>query len=660
MEKKLHHSAAYYPELWELDQVDEDIALMKQAGLNAVRIAEFAWSRMEPELGKYEFDWLQLVLDRLHDSGIGAILCTPTPTPPAWLSETYPEILLINKLDRRMTHGSRRHYCYNSPTYRRLCAQIIEQLARRFGRHPAVIGWQTDNEFFCHVEACYCETCKAMFQRWLKEKFGTIENLNHTWGTHIWSEYYNRFEQVPLPVPTATLHNCSLVTAFWQFASQSMVNFQKEQLDVIRAHSDQPVTHNAMPPFHHLDYDDLFADLDFGAIDAYIPVEKWWRAIYEFDWMRRKCSRPFWVMETDTSWTGSVASDNDPTPRGFTRMKGLTAYGMGGQGVSYWLWRQQRTGCEMNWSSVITAWGKPTPGWDDVRTLSSAMPKVEAFLFDAPVPRAEVAIHYSNRSRIMLDVEPMTTDFKFYDTWFDDGYKPLFATGVFRDVLFESALVDGYKIVYTPFLPAIDPALLEKMKRYVEQGGTWIIGPMTGYRTPDHTVHTEAALGALEAFAGVPVVFSFPVNQQPVKVKLAHGATAGAKHWAFSFGDLKDARSLGEYTSHPAAGQCWGYEKTIGKGKLIHTGAGLDESSQTHFLRIILQSAALATLYDSTWGTTVVPRKGNSRQGFVISNWDAKGGRVKLPHPGVDLLTGRSLSGEIRLEPCEVLIVEIK
>ena len=186
---KLYHSAAYYPELWPQEQIDKDLKLMKKAGLNAVRITEFAWSRMEPEEGKYDFDWLRLVLDKLQKAKIGAILCTPTPTPPAWLTEKHPDMLFVNREGKTMIHGARRHYCYNSAIYQHLCRRIIQQLASRFGKHPAVIGWQTDNEFFCHVAACYCPTCKIKFQKRLEKKYETIDNLNQAWGTHIWSEF---------------------------------------------------------------------------------------------------------------------------------------------------------------------------------------------------------------------------------------------------------------------------------------------------------------------------------------------------------------------------------------------------------------------------------------------------------------------------------------
>ncbi|MCK5739517.1 beta-galactosidase [bacterium] len=659
MEAKLYQSAAYYPELWPLDQIDNDIQRMQTAGLNAVRITEFAWSRMEPEEGKYDFEWLQLTLDKLHAAGIGAILCTPTPTPPAWLTEKHPEMLFVNRDDKTMIHGARRHYCYNSPVYREHSARITTEIARRFGRHPAVIGWQTDNEFFCHVQACYCDTCREKFHGWLDKRYGSIEKLNTAWGTHLWSQYYNRFDQIPLPKPTVTLHNRSLETTFLQFASDSMVDFQQHQLDIIRQHSPHPITHNAMPPFHRLDYDDLFDNLDFASIDLYLAPNDWWRAFYEFDWMRTKCNSPYWMMETDAGWMGATENGEATWPDGFVRMKGLATYGFGGQGISYWVFRQQRSGCEMQWGSLFYSWGNPTPRLNEVQDIATAQKKIEAFLFDAPVPQAEVGIHTSNLSHLILHNEAMTPGFTYFSNWFERAYRPLLETGIFRDVLFPKQDVSDYKVVYTPFMPALTDAVLAKMKTFVTNGGTWICGPMTGYRTPDHTVPTTAALGELEAWAGIPVEYFVPMPNGITKVQLNCGKPATAQYHAAIFKEnLSGTTPLGHYLDGVGAGRSFAVEKSIGKGKLVLLGACLDIDSQRVLLGQLLKKENVNYQYDVTWGTTVAPRTGKKRSGLVVVNWDGKGGAISLPKPGIDLLTGDRKMGRINLKPFEVLVVE--
>jgi beta-galactosidase len=341
-------------------------------------------------------------------------------------------------------------------------------------------------------------------------------------------------------------------------------------------------------------------------------------------------------------------------------MKGLATYGFGGQGHSYWVWRQQRTGCEMLWGSLLYAWGQPTPRFSEVQEIAKDSAEIEAFLFAAPVPQAELAVHYSNHSHIVTAVEPMSAGYQYFQNWFEDAYQPVLASGVFRDVIFEAAAVENYKVIFTPFMPVIDAALLAKMQTWVENGGTWIVGPMTGYRTPDHTVPTEAALGTLEEFLGVPVTHFFPLVNMKQKIQLNDGPIVHGKYWGLSFCELDGTKSLGKYLEGPAAGQHFGFEKSIGAGKVILCGAALETEEQMGLIRGLLKSQRLDFDYEVTWGTTVAPREGSLRRGLVVANWNGAGGRVTLPEPGVNLVSREALSGEIQIAPFEVAFIEFR
>lgn len=190
-------SVAYYPEVAG-DEIDRDIRQMKAIGVNMVRMGEFAWSRMEPDKGTYDFKWLHQAVDKFEAAGIAVVLCTPTATPPVWLSEKHPDILRVNAAGQTLEHGARRHYCPNSPTYQKYAVGIAERLGDEFAKSPAVIGWQVDNEFW---DDCFCPRCEGAFQAWLKKRFGTIQALNQAWLTVLWSQEYQSFDQVPLPNP---------------------------------------------------------------------------------------------------------------------------------------------------------------------------------------------------------------------------------------------------------------------------------------------------------------------------------------------------------------------------------------------------------------------------------------------------------------------------
>ena len=187
MKKQFYIGGAYYPELWDKEEIGRDIARCKEAGVNVLRIGEFSWSELEPREGEYRLDWLKEVVDTLHKNGISTVLCTPSATPPRWLMTKYPETRMVMHDLIRADVSSRCHTCKTSPVMREKNRAIVTRLAETFAHHPGVIGWQIDNEIFPYTSGCYCENCKAAFRKWLKEKFGAISALNKAWGMARWS-----------------------------------------------------------------------------------------------------------------------------------------------------------------------------------------------------------------------------------------------------------------------------------------------------------------------------------------------------------------------------------------------------------------------------------------------------------------------------------------
>ncbi|MBC7237706.1 MAG: beta-galactosidase [Chloroflexi bacterium] len=223
----MYYGVDYYPEHWPRERWNVDAQLMQEAGINLVRMAEFAWALLEPQEGHYEFDWLDEAIDLLGQHGIVTILGTPTATPPAWLCTTYPEIMRVTRDRQRVTFGMRRQYCPGSETYRRLSAQIVRAMAEHYAHHQQVIGWQLDNEFGCHDSTrCYCESCQQRFQRWAEERYKTLDALNQAWGTVFWSHVYNAWDEIPLPWSTGGVANPCLELDFWRFSSDQIAEYQ--------------------------------------------------------------------------------------------------------------------------------------------------------------------------------------------------------------------------------------------------------------------------------------------------------------------------------------------------------------------------------------------------------------------------------------------------
>jgi beta-galactosidase len=313
----------YYPEQWPPERWPIDARMMREAGLSLVRLADFAWSLLEPREDQYNFAWLDQAIETLAGEGLQIILCTPTASPPPWLCRAYPEILPLDARGSRLRQGGRRHYCPNSSTYQRLTEKIVAALASHYGQNPAVVAWQIDNELgWAGTSRCYCETCTRAFHDWLKKRYRTIATLNEAWGTVFWSQIYNDWCEIDLPNLIVGKPNPSHTLDFERFCSDSIAAYQQLQIDTLKesiaAH--QKITTNFMSQFSDLDYYDLARPLDFVSmssyptgqaearsalypVDSHLPkfahdsgdpyVTSFWHAL-----MRGYLpKRPYWVME---------------------------------------------------------------------------------------------------------------------------------------------------------------------------------------------------------------------------------------------------------------------------------------------------------------------------------------------------------------------------
>ncbi|MBC7959243.1 MAG: beta-galactosidase [Vallitaleaceae bacterium] len=299
----MYFGADYYPEHWTKERWAVDAKLMKEAGLNVVRLAEFAWSKIETVEGIYDFVWLDEATEIFSELGIKIVLGTPTAAPPYWLMDKYPDIYQTDRYGIVKKFGSRRHYCANNMHFHEYSQKIAEEMAKHYQGNDNIVAWQIDNEFGCHGHICYCENCKQSFQQWLSIKYEDIEALNKEWGTIFWSQTYNSFKEVIVPAYTQcdgdsemsgkATHNPGLLLDYMRFQSDAIIKYQKLQIDIIRQYSDQPITHNLMGHFSELDYYGLGRDLDFISWDNYITFQ-WGTATYEktsmaHDMWRRWC-----------------------------------------------------------------------------------------------------------------------------------------------------------------------------------------------------------------------------------------------------------------------------------------------------------------------------------------------------------------------------------
>ncbi len=261
----------YYPEHWPEAMWANDARRMRELGLSHVRIAEFAWSRIEPEEGRFDWDWLDRAVEVLAAEGLKIIMCTPTATPPKWLVDRMPDMVAVDRHGRPRKFGSRRHYCFSHKGYRAESQRITRAVAGRYGKHPAVVAWQTDNEYGCHdTVLSYSDAAADGFRAWLAGRYEDVDALNRAWGNVFWSMEYRSFGEIDPPNLTVTEANPAHVLDYRHFGSDQVAAFDREQTDILRALSPgREIMHNFMGFFTEFDHHEVGRALDVAGWDSY-------------------------------------------------------------------------------------------------------------------------------------------------------------------------------------------------------------------------------------------------------------------------------------------------------------------------------------------------------------------------------------------------------
>ncbi|KHC91510.1 beta-galactosidase [Thermotoga sp. Mc24] len=508
----------YYPEHWGIEKVEEDFKRMKELGMEYVRIGEFAWSRIEPERGKFNWDWLDKTLELAEKMGLKIVLGTPTATPPKWLIDEHPEILPVDKDGRMKNFGSRRHYCFSSPVYREEVKRIVTIIAKRYGKHPAVVGWQTDNEYGCHdTVRCYCPRCKKAFQKWLERKYeGDIKKLNEAWGTVFWSQEYRSFNEIELPNLTPADPNPSHLLDYYRFASDQVVEFNRIQVEIIREYSPERfITHNFMSGFTDFDHYKLSKDLDFATWDNYPlghtlvflrmkgetknPFDRVGHPdiiSFSHDLYRGVGRGRFWVMEQQAGPVNWALYNLWPA-KGAVRLWTWQAFAHGAEVVSYFRWRQAPFAQEQMHSGLLAPDSAPFPGYHEVKQVFEELKNID---IKEPV-KSEVALVFDYETAWVFSIQPHGKGVNYLDLVFR-FYSALRRLGLNVDIVAPGSSLDGYKMVVVPSLAIVREEVLDMFKRY---GGLLVFGPRSGSKTETFQIPPEMPPGLLKELIPVEV-----------------------------------------------------------------------------------------------------------------------------------------------------------
>lgn len=490
----------YYPEHWPEALWTEDARRMAGLGITFVRIGEFAWSRLEPALGKYEFDWLERAVETLHDAGLKVVLGTPTATPPKWLVDAMPDMLPRDAQGRVRGFGSRRHYDFSHEGYRAECRRIVTALGERFGRHPGIAAWQIDNEYGCHDTAVsYSPAALKAFRDWLAQKYQSPQALNRAWGNVFWSMEYRSFDEVELPAGAVTEINPAHRMDFRRFSSSQVASFNRLQAEILRKLSpERDIIHNFMGRMLSFDHFGMGADLDISSWDSYPLGFLDSRSDAEDEWKRRflRAGDPdfqafhhdlyratntrWWVMEQQPGPVNWAA--HNPAPRaGMVRLWTWEAFAHGAETVSYFRWRQAPFAQEQMHAGLLRPDSSEAEGFAEAAALAKELAK-----FDPPQPQpADVAIVFDYESAWAWETQPQGAEFDYFRLVFDI-YRGLRRLGLSVDILPpETETFGDRKLVLIPGLFAWN----ERIRKAVETfDGLLLVGPRSGSKTANFSI----------------------------------------------------------------------------------------------------------------------------------------------------------------------------
>ncbi|MFJ4964043.1 beta-galactosidase [Streptomyces sp. NPDC088729] len=652
----------YNPEQWPEEVWQEDVRLMREAGVNLVSVGIFSWALLEPEEGVHDFGWLDRVVDLLHEHGVRVDLATPTVAPPAWFYRAHPEALPVTREGVRYSFGSRGAICHNSPAYREAAARITAEVARHYAGHPALALWHVHNEYGAPVSACYCDTCAAGFRRWLADRHGALDALNEAWGTAFWGQRYTSYEQIDPPRLTPGTCNPSQQLDYKRFADAAMrENFRAERDILHRLSPGVPVTTNFMTALSQCDTVDYWAwgrEVDVVTNDHYLITDG--RRTHVNLAMAADLTRsvaggaPWLLLEHSTSGVNWQPRNPAKAPGEMAR-NSLAHVARGSEGALFFQWRQSRRGSEKFHSAMVPQGGTETRVWREVTALGAGLEALAEVKGSRTVADAAMVWDWhswwaqSAEGQPSVDHRPQERADSFYEALYDRHLTVDFAH--------PEADLSGYPLVVVPALYLTTLSAGENLRRYVENGGTLVVSYFSGIVDEHDAVHPGPYPGALRDVLGLTVEEWSPLLPgETVRVNGPDGTSARADMWSEAVVPA-GAETVWSYDDGPSAGRAAVTRHRLGAGAAWYVSTRMDAAGTASVLRAARADAGLAERDDLPHDVEVVRRSGDGGDYLFVVNHSARPARVPLPDSGTELLTGERTTGALAVPPGAVRVV---
>ncbi|MGY3848934.1 beta-galactosidase [Streptomyces hydrogenans] len=661
---RLAFGGDYNPEQWPESVWQEDVRLMREAGVTMVSVGIFSWALLEPEPGRYDFGWLDRVLDLLHAHGIRVDLGTPTVAPPAWFYRAHPEALPVTADGVRLAYGSRGAICHSSPAYREAAVRITTELARRYAAHPALALWHVHNEYGVPVSACYCDGCAAHFRRWLDSAYGSVEAVNEAWGTAFWGQRYGTYEEILPPRATPTVGNPAQQLDYRRFADATIrENFRAER-DVLHELSPGvPVTTNFMTALSQCDSIDYWAwgrEVDLVTNDHYLITDG--RRTHVNLAMAADLTRsvaggaPWLLLEHSTS--GVNWQPRNPAKRpGEMARNSLAHVARGSEGAMFFQWRQGRRGAEKFHSAMVPHGGTDTRIWREVVELGAGLGALEEVRGSRTVP--DVAMLWDWHSWWAQKLEWRPNEAHDARERADSFYETLYDRHLTVDFAHPEADLSAYPLVVVPALYLMTEAAGQNLREYVEDGGTLVVSYFSGIVDEHDAVHPGAYPGALRDVLGLTVDEWSPLlDHQRVGLTGPDGAALTGDVWT-EFVRPRGAETVWTYADGPAAGGPAVTRHRLGRGTAWYVSTRLDAASLDAIVAAAAEDSGIPSRTGLARDVEVVRRAGaNGHYVFVLNHTDEEA-KVPLDATGTELLDGGRVNGTLTVPAGGVRVVRL-
>jgi len=673
LQKNILYGVAYYHEYMPYERLDDDVRMMKEAGISIVRVGESTWSLFEPREGEFEFAWMDRIINKFHEAGIPVILGTPTYSIPAWLWHKHPEILLEYKGGGKAYYGIRQNMDITNPTYLFYSERIIRKMMEHYASHPGIIGFQVDNETETRGVNNY--DFFVGFVNHLKKKYKTPENLNKLWGLNYWGMTIDSWEEVP---PRDGVTNPAYKLEWARFNRKAVADFLNWQSEIVEEYkrSDQFITHCFMPSVQNIDQIKSAAKMDMLAVNIYHDQQDGLTGneiAFSGDYFRSVKNTNYFVTETNAQTIGWTSKTQQPPYPGQLRQNVYAHIGSGANMVEYWHWHSIHYGQETYWKGVLSHDLQPNRAYAEVSKTAHELQKFGKKIVNLK-KKNEVAILFSHDSHDALNFMPFNGAGSYWSESNNNAYrnqlvaqfhKILYQNNIGVDFIFpEKSDFEKYKLVIIPSLYIASDDLLNKINDYIKNGGHVIMQFKSGFCDENSMVRPVLAPGPLREACGFYYQEFSNIKNIPLKNNPFEVDENIATDW-MEFIIPETAKPLAYY-DHPYFSKYPAITiNKFGKGTLLYEGSIFSDEIQSKIIEEAIERAEIKdSNHEFEW--PVIIKTGindNGKKVHFYYNYSSEDKEVVYLHSsGIELISDTSVEkgGSYNINPWDILIVEEK